>query len=67
MIQTVPENIEQIRERLRRCRTPNFASTVEPPGIYPILGRTSDHQIRRSRFSWTRLAPSGEDDILEVL
>lgn len=50
MIQSEPENIEQIRERIRKMSDAEPRKYGRAPGIYPIQRRTSVNRIQRSRF-----------------
>jgi hypothetical protein len=62
MIQTDPEDIERIRERIRKCPTWSYASTVAPPPAWPIPGRTAS-RIQHFKYSWTRRERNGEGGI----
>ena len=51
MIQIEPEDIERIRERLRKMSDLELRKYGRAAEIYPIQRRTMAHRIRRSRFS----------------
>jgi hypothetical protein len=50
-IQAMPENVELIRQRLRKMSDLDYASTVERRGTWRTLGRTSARPIPPSKFS----------------
>jgi len=68
MIQTEPEELERIRERLRKMSDLELRKYGRAARDLLIQRRTSSgSQIPRSRFNQTRREQSGGGGILEVL
>jgi hypothetical protein len=67
MIQTEPEELERIRERLRKMSDLELRKYGRAARDLLIQRRTSGSQIPRSRFNQTRREQSGGGGILEVL
>jgi hypothetical protein len=61
MIQSIPEDIEQIRERIRKMSDAELRKYGRGARDLPDPKKNFDHRIRRSRFTWMRPALSGNE------
>ena len=59
MIQSKPESIEQIRERIRKMSDAELRKFGRAAQDHPIRRNTSAHGIRPSKFNWMRPGQNG--------